>query len=239
MIIDIHLPTEGEILISSGQKIDFDTPVIKKKTKTDLKIPLASTLKIPAKKIFNSLKKFVGEPLKKGDLLAEAKSMFGHKKYFSETDGVLKEINHHDGYIVIEADSDDENTIISFFKGEISGIDDRIIHLKVSDSKQFPLHEASDNFGGEVFYHQNTNELITGDTVNKKVAVVKQLLGYDQVKLETLGVTGFIHVNPLLETTQNPKAQIKNPDQWDDIIKLNYPYCIIDKENTTMCFYTI
>ena len=112
MIITITLPEADEVLVKPGQKVDFETPILKRHSKKDIKVPLAQLLKIKSKDIFSHLKKFVGEEVTKNDLIAEVKGMLSTKRYFSEYEGVLKEINHGDGSITIAVKSDQDDIVI-------------------------------------------------------------------------------------------------------------------------------
>ena len=111
MTISLSLPTNGDILVKAGDEIDFDTPIVNHQGTDEVKVPIAKLIKVPEAKIFNHLRKFVGEHIKKGDLVAENKTMFLKKQYFSEYDGIIKEVNHAEGAILMQVTSDEKATL--------------------------------------------------------------------------------------------------------------------------------
>lgn len=240
MIITLTLPFEDEqVLVQVGQQVDFTTPILKKHSKKEVKVPLADLLKIPAKKIFQHLKKFVGEEIGKNDLIAEYKSMLSVKRYFSEYDGVIKEINHNEGYITIEVTSDkNSDVMLSFFKAEIEAINKNEFKLKVEKYSSHELREADDYFGGGVFYYSPENAYtLTEDQINGRIIVADLIPAYEQVKLETLGVKGFVTIHSLQENTGRPSAKFKNIQDLSHAATQRLPYCVIDKYHNTIYFY--
>ena len=99
MQFSVKIPEGSELLIKSGQNVDFETPFIKTNQAAQLKISLAKKLSIPQDKIFRHLQKFVGEPIVKGDVLATKKNFLSTKKVTAPVDGVIKEIDHVEGFL--------------------------------------------------------------------------------------------------------------------------------------------
>ncbi|MDH7476172.1 MAG: hypothetical protein QHH09_01735 [Microgenomates group bacterium] len=239
MIINCQLPNEGEIVIKAGQKVDFKTPLFKKKTKKEKKIFLAEKIGVPAEKIFSYLKKIVGDKIKKGDLLAEKKTFLTEKKFFSDYDGLIKEINHLEGYLIIEEETEKEKIFYAYFQGKVEEIKDNQIKLVVKDGREFELKEAREDFGGEVFYYQEKipTESLVEEQVAKKVIVAKNLTAYSQAKLEALEIAGFVTLLSLPEMTGRPAAKIKNLEDLNQIFRLKFPYCIISSIHRKIYFY--
>src|SRR5690348_13796047 len=102
MTIAFTVPLESDILIKKGQEVDFDTPFVKAAETQTIEIDLAKKLSTAPKNIFQHLKKFVGEAINKGDLIAQSSSLLSSKSYYSEQQGVIKEIDHNRGVIIIE-----------------------------------------------------------------------------------------------------------------------------------------
>lgn len=239
MIITLTLPVEnGDILIQAGQTVDYTTPILKKHAKQAVKIPLAKMLKIPANKIFQHLKKFVGEEISKNDLIAEYKTLLSIRRYFSEYDGQIKEINHRDGYIVMETAAEKSDMLRAFFKAEVESIDKNVLKLKVKQYVASELREASDLFGGDVFYYRpEVSVSLTEDQISGKIIVGDFVPAYEQIKLETLGVIGFVTTHPLTEKTTKPQAKFKNIQDFGQSSTHKLPYCIVDKNNSIIYFY--
>lgn len=237
MVISITLPLDDEILVKAGEDVDFSTSLLKEQLKDLVTIPLAKILHIPATKIFHHLKKFVGDEVKKDDLIAERPSLLSKKAYYCEIDGVIKEVNHEEGYIVIETKRADETRMKSYFKGQVVSIDKQTLELKVGKSKDFSMKSATENFGGEVAFFPTIKEDLIEDKVQHKVVFAPEITVYQQVKLEALGAKGFVTVHSLAQHTSLPVAKIKDAEEWEKISGHSFPYCTINKESTTIYLY--
>lgn len=238
MAITFTLEETGSFIIKVGQKVEFNDPLFEKKESREVKIPLAQFLHIPPTKIFKTLKKFVGEEIKKGDLVAEKKGFLSHLKYYSEHDGTIKEINHHDGSVVLEIQTDESSTINSFFKGEIAALENNTITLKLDANKALQLQEASHTFGGSVLI-ANIKELpnLAEDEVSNKIIFTEKIVPYELMKLEALGSQGFITSHPYVQKPSLPSAVLKNTEEFESVDRKKFPYCIINKDNNTIYFY--
>ncbi|MEI6532641.1 MAG: hypothetical protein WCO06_02255 [Candidatus Roizmanbacteria bacterium] len=237
MIIPVELPEAQNLQIKEGDVLEIGSPLLETTSLSDITIPLSSMLRMPSNQIFQHLKKFVGENLKKDELVAEYKSMLSIKKYYSEYDGVLKQINHVEGSIMIEIVSQEANMLQSWFKGAISKIEGNRLFLEVEAGEQFELKEASSAFGGQMFSYNPNQTIVTEDDVSNKVALMKSIPAYEQVKLETLGVNGFITLHRLQDTSSTPYALLKNVPDFEHIIEIGYPYCIINHRDNLIYIY--
>lgn len=239
MLISIQVPKDGEMLIKKTHSINFTTPLVKASRKEHKRIPLSSILGIPHNKIFDSLKKFVGDEVKVGEVIAEKQSLFLAKKYYSEYDGTIKELNHEDGSLLIEVSTDDKTEINSTIKGIVEEINKKEIMVKVKNGKEYDLKEASESFGGESFYCTGVDcQLISEDKVHGKVIIAEKLMPYDQVKLETLGARGFVTLHTLPEKSSTPWAKINKVADFEKMTDTFAPYCTIDIDKSTIYFYS-
>ncbi len=236
MILSIPFSQKGKLLIKPGQKVDFNTSLLKENKRNEIKIQIARKLHIHPSKIFQSLKKVVGDQVVKGELIAEKKSFFSGKKYKSEYDGIIKEVDHVEGLLVLEIDSSEENERKSFFKGRVEEVNKDEIKLVVEKVKEFEGVNASSFFGGEVFYLKNEYE-ICEDQVDGKIVVCESLSGINQIKIEALGAIGFVTQFKLHSTIDTPSVQIKEIDSWKEIFHRHLPYCFVDKRKNKVVFY--
>lgn len=238
MILTFTVQTGGELLIKVGQKVDFSDPLIKTSSSEEVTIPLASSLNVQPDGIFKTLKRFVGDQVTKGELIAESKGLLTTKKYHSEHDGIIKEVNHNDGSLVLEKTAPGKNTVNCFFRGEVTDIKGNTISLKVEKSVEYPLKEASHDFGGPV-YVLSESKLgeISSDEVEGKIVLAERILPYEQVKLETLGLSGFVTLHSYSQDTVLERAVLKQISDWESIKKQSFSYCIISKERSTIYFY--
>ena len=227
-----------EPLVKVDQRVDFQTPLFKKKLEEEVVVPLASKIKIAPKNIYLHLKKVIGDPVQKGELIAMKKSFFTEVEYHSEYDGVIKEIDHQEGYILIGTTSGTVHTISSYFKGTVEAVNDHEIKVRLGPGHEYPLSQASSNFGGEaIFFEESQINSINEKTVGLKVVITKKLASYEESKLEALGIDGFVTIDELEGTPSLPYARLQNAEDLEKISKLKLPYCIIDKAKSIIYFY--
>ncbi len=238
MTITLPIPTNSKLLIKSAQEVDFKTPFIKRSLKKEVKIKIAGELGIHPAKIFMHLTKIVGDEINKGELIASKKTFWGEKKYFSDFEGIIKEVNHEDGSITIAVESEEERTKKAHFKGEIGEIRKNEFELKVKKTKDFELKEASSDFGGEIIHiDQNSFLNLDPDKIENKIVVGNNLQSYDQTRLEVMGASGFVTLQMLGPKISLLYARIKNPADWDEVKNIELPYCLTDKKNNIIYFY--
>jgi len=72
----LPFPKTVSVFLKKGQEVDFDTPFLDTEENVNIQIPIANSLNISPSKIFNFLKKFVGENIKKGDIIAVKRDFF-------------------------------------------------------------------------------------------------------------------------------------------------------------------
>jgi len=240
MLITIPFnPQSYEPLVKEGQEVDFQTPLFKKKLEEEVILPLASKIKISPKNIYLHLRKVIGDQIEKGELLAEKKTFLSQTEYRSEYNGVIKEIDHKEGYLLIGVISDKEQTVTSYFKGEVTEVKEKELHIKLKSGQEFALSEASANFGGEVIVLDEAQIIaINEKTAGLKIVIAKKLASYDLSKLEALGIDGFVTVDSAVGDRSIPYAKLSKAEDFEKISKLKFQYCIIDKKKSIIYFYS-
>lgn len=237
MKVLVHLPEHTNLLIAANQEVDFSTPLLHKGTLETKQIPISQILGFPPDKIFLNLKKFVGEKVQHGDLIAEHKAFLTTKQYMSEFDGVIKEINYQNGSILLEMASDKTDTLNCFFKGEVVSINENELELKVKTSKEFEIEKTDMAAGGKVSYEDETQKVLNEEKIDDKMICASEIKPFDQVKYETLGADGFILLRQLEKPSVVPAIKIKNEKNFKAIQELKLPYCIVNANSTTITFY--
>lgn len=237
MKVIVQLPEHTSSLIAANQEVDFSTPLIKKGTLDAKVIPVSQILGFAPDKIFLNLKKFVGEKVNKGDLIAEHKSFMTTKQYVSEFGGVIKEVNYQTGSIVIEVESDKTATFNCFFKGEVVSIDETTLELKVKHAKEFEILRSDMALGGKVSYEDSSLRVLNEEKIDDKIICSEEIKPFDQVKYETLGADGFIVLKNLSKSSGVPVINIKHEKDFKEIQELKLPYCIVNRDSTTITFY--
>ncbi len=237
MILTITIPDEIKCLLKIGQKVDFNTPFLENKIISEQTISISNKLHILPSKIFKYLKKFVGDHIQKGDVIAEKKGLININVVVSEYAGVIKEIDHYDGSIVISALTAKDSQTKAFFKGEVEAIEKSKLKLKVVEAQEFKLKLATENFGGQAFYFVDPNKAIFAPQTSNKIMVSEIISSYLKAKSEALGIEGFVSLKNPPPESNLPKAQIKNIEDFKKILYLNFPYCLIDKQYCKIYFY--
>ena len=238
MILTIPLPEQGKPLIKVGQRVDFNTPLYEEKIHKEVKVYISQKIGVSPKKIFQHLKKLVGDTIQTGDLLAENKSFMAGRQYTSEHTGILKEINHMDGTILIEVIGDDHAVKRAFFTGEIVRIEDGSLQIKVAVANEYEIKNAKDTFGGKTLFIKKENNIYDEDRVSGNVVVADTISEYNQTKIEALGASGFATLHVLSESTSTPAVLFKQIKDFEDAVKHNLPYCFIDGKTSKIIFYT-
>jgi len=236
MIINIQISEKSNYLIKEGDKVDFETPFREKFSQSTITIDIAKKLDIDPSKIFRYLKKLVGEEIKKNQIIASKHSLLNSIKLVSEYDGHIKEVDHNTGKITLNIDRNEKSIEKCFFKGKIKSIKDKEVKIEVNKGDEYSLKIASTNFGGEVLYLKNEDDLYSSN-VSKKIVIVDSISDYFQTKAEALGARGFVTLIKLSDPTELNQVLIKNIDDIKKIIKNNYPYCIINQQDNKIIFY--
>lgn len=236
MILTVQIPDSTRVLIKVGDSIDFGMPLFEIPSKSDNLISFAQKLGVEPSKIFRYLKKFVGEDVKKGDVLAIKKGLFASITIKSDYDGQIKEIDHSQGNIVISSKGK-KNTVNSYVMGEVVEIKDKKISIKVKEGKEYDLKKTEKDFGGKVLYFKDPSMNLLDTEVSSKILITESISSYNQSKIETLGIAGYVTLMKLPEETNLPNCQLKTIEELKEIMKHIYPYCYIDSKSCKIIFY--
>lgn len=239
MLISIPIPESSQCILKVGQSVDFNTPFLKTDVKSEVHVHIANNLNVKSDAIFRHMKKFVGEPITKGEVIALKQGIFSTRKMVSEYDGVLKEIDHVSGDITITTNTNVKDSIKSYFKGEVSEIKKDELRLKVKSGVEFSSKKVSETFGGLVFNLKSDGS--NGDPENLdmlgKVVVAENISSYLEAKYEAIGVSGLVMLKTSNESMTLPFALLKKIDDFNKIQKDSHTYCFADKKYSTIYFY--
>ncbi len=180
----------------------------------------------------------VGEEVKKDELLAEKKGMFGTKQLISEFTGTIKEINHEDGSVTLEMRTEVNQEEFAYFSGRVTDIQGQVITLEVKEFKEFELKSANRDFGGETLKTtQDGLAALNADDVEKKVIVIDDIRPSDIVRLDVLEENGLITLKDIEPSASTNWARISTVQTWEEIRASTLSYCIVDSKNNTMYLY--
>lgn len=238
MVLTIPLPASGKPLIKAGQRVDFDTPLYEQKVRKEIKVFISQKIDVSPKKIFQYIKKLVGESIEEGEILAEKKSFMGSRSYKSEFSGILKEINHTDGSVLVEVSLSESSVQKSFFKGEVTASGDGAVHLKVERAKEYEAKEGSAVFGGKAYFMKNEHDILSEEEVEGCIIVCEEITSYAQMKMEALGASGFLTLHHLSEKSDAPQALFKQIKDFEEASKHKLPYCFVNDKTGKITFYS-
>lgn len=235
MIITIQIPEGAHVKVKAGDILDIGVSLFEIFAKSDYVISFAQKLGVEPSKIFHFLKKFVGEDVKKGDILAVRKSILSIRKVTSDYEGKIKEIDHLEGNIIITTKGN-KKTVNSSVKGEVTEIKDKKILIRVKEGKEFDLKKSSADFGGKTIYLKNPSIGVSNE-LSGNILVSESVSSYNQSKMEALGIAGYVTLMKLPEETDILYVQLKTIEDLKEIIKNTYPYCFVDAKSSKIIFY--
>lgn len=225
MTLDIPVDIEKKLAIKVGDIVGFTTPLYKTKDIAEERIAVADLLGIHPKKIFQHLKKNVGDTVMQGDIIAIKESFFSHKKIMSHLNGIITEIDHIEGVVLVETQKDGQKELC-WFAGEVQEIEKKSIKIKIGKHQVIQAKYVQRDFGGTVW----------GEF---PVGVVDHVSEYDVAKLEALGGRGLISSYKYEGQTQLPKAEFKLKDDFETIKDKQFSYCFASAEHCTIIFYSL
>ncbi len=204
MKIALTIPKDAKVKVLSGKSVSFGDPLFETKQTVEMRINVMNSLKIDNKDLFQSLNFLIGDPVKRGDILAQKKGYLKTRKVYSEYTGTVSEINHETGDVTItttgQSDTATEDTSIqpAFFKGEIESIDEKMkkIIINISGGTEILLKDASADGGGELYYFSDESHYFTAseDELSERIIIVSDLKPHVVAKCEALGCNGFIYL---------------------------------------------
>lgn len=238
MIITLTLPKNAHLKVKKGEMIDFGDPLYAVASRQEIKINIAERLAVKPEDIFRHVVKVIGERVKKGELIAKKKKLLKTDKIYSDYDGVIKEINHQTGEILLTTDKDGQDIIPSYFEGLVEQIGRNQLKIEVENGKEFELKEINADGGGEIFYFKEEALFfsITEEQIRNKIIVLEKLKSHIEAKGEALGCSGFVLLIGKLPSSL-PAAKIKKIDDYQRIIQLNRKYVIYSKNDKKVAVY--
>jgi len=239
MVITLSLPKDVEIKVKKGDVINFSDPLYQVRANKEIKINVAEKLEIKPEEIFRYITKVIGEEVKKGELLAKKKGLLGAKKIYSDCDGVIKEINHKTGEILLMTALNKQKLVRANFKGVVEGIGKNQLKIGLEGGTEFSLKEVNQDGGGEVFYFKDESFFfrVTEEEIRNKIIIIEELKKHIEAKCEALGCAGFLFLKGELPQDL-PAGKIKNVGDYQKICELKKKYVIFSKEDKKAIVYS-
>lgn len=235
MILEIPVDPEKKLALKVGEKVDFDTSLYKSKEKSEERISVAELLSIHPKKIFHHLKKNVGDMVMLGDILAEKKTFFSDKKITSHIEGIITEIDHIEGIILIETQKETFSEKC-WFAGYVEEVGKKQIKIKIGKNHVVDAKFVERDFGGMIWLLAEQH----GDsTPENPVGIIEKATEYTVAKLEALGGRGLITTYKFDGATTLPKAEFKLKDTCNELASKQFSYCFAQAHHSTIILYSL
>lgn len=234
MILDIPIDPEKKLAIKVGDTVDFTTPLYKNKEKSEERIEVAELLSIHPKKIFQHLIKNVGDSISSGDLLAEKKSFFSDKRVTSHIEGIITEVDHIEGIVLIETLKETLSELC-WFAGHVEEVSKKDIKIKIGKHHSFEAKYVERDFGGAIW-------LLSDEPLSNSefpVGVAERASEYQVAKLEALGGRGLITSFKYEGATALPKAEFKLKEWHKELESNKYSYCFAQVHHSTIILYSL
>jgi len=232
MLIEIPFDQGRTLAVKAGMTVTFDTPLYTNTTASEERLEIASLLAIHPQKIFTHLKKNVGDTVKKGELIAEKKTFFNKKNVLSDLDGVITEVDHIEGVVLVQTEQE-TSTQTCWFAGTIQSVSKTHLTLKIAKHHSFEIKHLTQNFGGSIWFPH------MAEAPSYPVALANNITTYEVAKLEALGGTGFVTTLAFNGETSLPHTEFKLKNSFEDIRKLQLPYCITQAQHSTIICYSL
>ncbi|MFH0773347.1 MAG: hypothetical protein V1922_03480 [bacterium] len=234
MILEIPIDPEKKLAIKIGDKVDFNTPLYTNKEKTEERIEVAELLSIHPKRIFHHLRKNVGDTVASGDLLAENKSLFSSKKVTSHIGGVITEVDHIEGIVLIETEKETHSEHC-WFAGHVVEVSKKQVQIKIGKHIILEAKYIEKDFGGIIWLlSEQPNE-----SPSCPVGVVERATEYKVAKLEALGGRGLITTYKYEGITPLPKAEFKLKDSYKEVESKQFSCCFAQVQHSTIILYSL
>jgi hypothetical protein len=189
--------------------------------------------------IFKYIKKGVGAVIKKGEVIAQNKSLFSSKTYIADADGMITHIDHVTGEIVYEQVLSDASAsaIMSMAEGTIAGIKPTKLTVKVSKTLEAELNQAvTDRLGGRVALPISGSMMVLKqEDVASNIVVADSLDDYSISKCEALQALAF--VTPTEIDSHITTYTLKDPQTYASIVDFAPTYVYANPSETRLIFY--
>lgn len=195
---------------------------------------MAELLSIHPKKIFHHLKKNVGDTIIIGDLLAEKKSFFSDKKITSHIGGIITEIDHIEGIVLIETQKETHSEHC-WFAGHVVDVSKKSVQVKIGKHVVVEAKYVEADFGGSIWVFSDQSK----PSPQHPVGITERATEYDVAKLEALGGKGLITSYKFEGVTSLPKAEFKLKDSFEKVQSSEFSCCFAQAHHSTIILYSL
>ncbi len=197
MKVEISFPKSAKLAFTPPKKLAFGDVVFKFAKKSRIVLNISHELKIEPEKIYNCLKKLIGETVKKDEVLAEKKGLLSKKVFKSPFSGKVVEINHFTGTLTLETEEPNFFEKFKEMEGEVleKKGNKLIVNLKEPTILKLKKTNLLNILGGKVSKIK-TGEEFTKTMVENKIILIEKTSEYIESKLLALKAKGIISLYP-------------------------------------------
>ncbi len=238
---EVRVDSGWDLLVTPGTKVGFTTSLAQQVSPVSYPqtIPLAQILAFSPKHIFKHIKKSVGEMIRKGDVIAENKSIFSSKKFSADADGIITHVDHVVGEIVFEQVLSDvsSSAMMALFEGTIGEVKKGSLTVKVAKVLEIKVNEpVTSRFGGRCLVTDSAHAMILGlPDVGGNIIVAPDFTDYSISKFEALQAQAFVTQAPA--RTHIPTFTLKKTSEFADIVDFAPLAVYANPSESTLIFY--
>ncbi|HBB76286.1 MAG: hypothetical protein A2186_04185 [Candidatus Levybacteria bacterium RIFOXYA1_FULL_41_10] len=164
--LPILLPDGFQIKVKSGEKVSAGQVLAESEKSLAVSVSLGPNLGIKKNKVKKYLKKYPGDSVSAGEVIAEVKGVFGKKTVTSKISGIVSKFDEEAGEFYILASSSQSQTIHSPVDGVVEEVDDRKITVKTERESILGINSSGDIAEGEVI---SAGEKLDYQEINSKI----------------------------------------------------------------------
>ena len=177
--------------------------------------------------------------IRKGDVVAENKTLFSSKKFTADADGIITHIDHAVGEIVFEQVLTEvsSSAMMALFEGTVGDIKKGTITVKVAKVLDVKVKESvSSRFGGRCLITKATQAMVLGlPDVGGNIVVAPDFTDYSISKFEALQAQAF--VSPIAIRTHIPSYTLKKTNEYADIVDFAPTAVYANPSESILIFY--
>jgi len=217
MTIMLSIPKNAHLTKKKSELITFSESLYDVPKTSSVIVNLVDKLKIKPEQIFQFLQKVIGENVQKGDVLAKKKGLLSTQKATSPETGIIREVRHTTGEIVIQTASTKNSTLQKStlrLSGTIANVGDEYVEIEIANAQSYDVKKATQDCASSLFYFEDEGLYFTvdADKLRQSIVVIETLKSHIAAKCEALGVVGFICCKDADNSVDLPTATISQDD---------------------------
>lgn len=237
-LIALKIPLDATLCVKKNDFIDFSTTLYTINKKTLIAVHVAEILSISPNEIFKAVSFCIGDYIEKNKVLAIKKSFLKSKKVFSPVSGIIRNISHTTGEVIIEKEDEIIEKQKSYVIGKVYETKPKTGELVIELEKAIELKasEVNQDFGGQLVILDEKNKILSEENIKNCVFVSHSFSSIEISKLDALGASGII-TTKLREKISIPYAKISILGDFNKILLSKKKYIVAIKSSFSVYCY--